>query len=63
VPGATDQGARALSAIASILGVENEKDFSDQDLQKLVDQVKDPVGTFYRFSLPVALINRRVKRG
>jgi F420-non-reducing hydrogenase small subunit len=58
-----DQGAKALSAIASILGVENDKELSDEDVQKLVDQIKDPAGTFYRFGLPVALINRRVKKG
>ena len=62
MPGTIDQGARALSAIASILGVENEEDFSEQDLRKFVDQIKNPVGMFYRFSLPVAPINRRVKK-
>jgi F420-non-reducing hydrogenase small subunit len=60
--GVVDQGARMLSAVASILGAENEKDLSDDDIQKLIDQIKDPVGTFYRFGLPVALINRRVKK-
>jgi F420-non-reducing hydrogenase small subunit len=62
-PGVLDQGAKALSAIASILGVESEKDISDESAQELVDQIKDPAGTFYRFGLPVALINKRVKKG
>jgi len=61
-PGA-DQGAKMVSAIASILGRENEKDLSEADVEKLMDQIKDPVGTFYRFSLPAALVNRRVKEG
>lgn len=56
-----DQGAKMISAIASILGVENEKDFSDEDVEKLMDQIKDPLGTFYRFTLPVALVNKRIK--
>jgi len=60
--GVIDQGAKMLSAVASMLGAENEKNLSDDDIQKLVDQIKDPVGTFYRFGLPVALINRRVKK-
>ena len=60
---AKDQGAKMVSAIASILGVENEKDLSEGDVEKLMRQIKDPVGTFYRFSLPVALVNRRVKEG
>jgi len=58
-----DQGAKMISAIASILGVENEKDLSEDEVEKLVNQIKDPVGTFYRFTLPVALINRRIKEG
>jgi F420-non-reducing hydrogenase small subunit len=56
-----DQGAKMVSAIASLLGVENEKDLPESDVEKLVDQIKDPVGIFYRFSFPVALINRRLK--
>ena len=58
-----DQGAKMISAIASILGVENEKDLSEDEAEKLLNQIKDPVGTFYRFTLPVALINRRIKEG
>ena len=57
----TDQGAKMISAIASILGVENEQDLSDEDVEALMDQIKDPLGTFYRFTLPAALINRRVR--
>jgi len=58
-----DQGAKMISAIASILGVENEKDLSEDEVEKLLNQIKDPVGTFYRFTLPVALINRKIKEG
>jgi len=58
-----DQGAKMISAIASILGVENEKDLSEDKVEKLLDQIKDPVGTFYRFTLPVALISRRIEGG
>lgn len=56
-----DQGAKMISAAASILGVEKEKEFSDEDVEKLMDQIKDPLGTFYRFALPVALINKKLK--
>ncbi len=58
-----DQGAKMISAIASLLGVENEKDLSEAEVEKLVNQIRDPLGTFYRFTLPVALINKRVKEG
>jgi F420-non-reducing hydrogenase small subunit len=62
-PEVEDQGAKMMSAIASILGVEKEKEFSDEGVEKLMDQIKDPVGTFYRFGLPVALISKKVKEG
>jgi F420-non-reducing hydrogenase small subunit len=55
-----DQGAKMISAIASILGVSQEKDLSAEDVAKLIEGIKDPVGTFYRFTLPIALINKKV---
>ena len=59
-PNSLDQGAKMLSALASVLGVENEENMSEEEIRKLVDQVKDPLGTFYRYTLPRSLINRRV---
>ncbi|MFP3975266.1 MAG: oxidoreductase [Dehalococcoidia bacterium] len=59
VDGVADQGARALSAIASILGLEGEENMPEQDVQKLVDQIVDPAGTFYRFGLPASLLRRK----
>ena len=47
-----------ISAIASILGVDDEKDLSDEDIGKLMDQIVDPAGTFYRYSLPDSLLRR-----
>jgi len=34
-----------------------EKDF---DFEKLIGQLKDPVGTFYKYGLPTSIINRSV---
>lgn len=59
--GVKDQGARMIGALASILGVEDEKRLSEEEVAGLMDQIKDPVGTFYRFTLPTALLNQ--KRG
>lgn len=59
-PASVDQGAAYLSAIASILGIEEEKELSDEEVSKLVDQIKDPLGTFYRFSLPAGLIRKAI---
>ncbi|MBN1270943.1 MAG: oxidoreductase [Candidatus Aminicenantes bacterium] len=49
-----DQGAKFLSAIASILDTDDEK-----EIEKLVDSIDDPAGTFYRFSLPASILRRK----
>jgi len=51
----TDYGAKALSAIASILDANDE-----QDIAARVAEIVDPVGTFYRYSLPASLLHHRV---
>jgi F420-non-reducing hydrogenase small subunit len=61
-PNSIDQGAKMISALASILGIEGEEKMSDENVQKLIDQVVDPVGTFYKYCLPAALINRKVMK-
>lgn len=54
-----DQGARAISTIATLLGLEDEETMSAEEVEKLIDQIVDPVGTFYRFGLAVSLIAER----
>lgn len=49
-----DQGAKFLSALASILDTNDEK-----EIEKIVDTIIDPAGTFYRFSLPHSILRRR----
>ena len=54
-----DQGAKALSIIASVLGLEEEEGMTDKEVLKLLDGIVDPAGTFYRFSLPSSLLARQ----
>ncbi|MFQ6083226.1 MAG: oxidoreductase [Candidatus Aminicenantia bacterium] len=49
-----DQGAKFLSAFASLIGTNDE-----QEIQKIVDSISDPVGTFYRFCLPSSMLKRK----
>ncbi len=57
-----DQGGSMLSAISSILAFdENESAKSEEEIEELMEQIVDPLGTFYRFTLPKSLINRVVK--
>lgn len=60
VKGVSDFGAKSLSAIASIMGIEGEEKMTDEDIQKLVDQIPDPAGLFYMYSLPSSLLRRKV---
>jgi F420-non-reducing hydrogenase small subunit len=53
-PGVIDQGAKMLSAIASIYQGNDE-----EGVNHLIDEVLDPVGTFYRFGLPDSMLKRR----
>jgi F420-non-reducing hydrogenase small subunit len=49
-----DQGAKALSAIASSLEAEDE-----EIIARLMEGIVDPAGTFYRYSLPASVLHRR----
>ena len=49
-----DQGAKALSAFASSLGAEDE-----EVIARLMEDIVDPAGTFYRYSLPASVLHRR----
>jgi F420-non-reducing hydrogenase small subunit len=51
-----DHGAKALSAIASLVEA-READ----EIASIVGEIVDPVGTFYRYSLPASLLHRRVE--
>ena len=62
-PNSPEQGAAMMSALASILGLEEEKEkYSDKDVEELIAQIKDPVGTFYMYSLPSSLLRRKVMK-
>jgi len=51
VDGVIDQGAHFLSAVASVI------DSVDQaEIRQIIDSINDPIGTFYRYSLPDSLL-------
>ena len=60
-PKEIEQGASMISALSSILGLDGEKGEA-HDVEKLIDQIKDPLGTFYWYSLPASLLRRRVMK-
>lgn len=50
-----DPGAKMMSAIGTMIDA-NEP----EEIAEIVDQIVDPAGTFYRYSLPASLIRRKV---
>jgi F420-non-reducing hydrogenase small subunit len=62
-PNSPEQGAAMIGALASILGLEGEQEhYSQEDVEKLMGQIKDPVGTFYMYSLPSSILRRKVMK-
>jgi F420-non-reducing hydrogenase small subunit len=62
-PNAPEQGSAMIGALASILGLEGEQEhYSQEDVEKLMNQIKDPVGTFYMYSLPSSILRRKVMK-
>jgi F420-non-reducing hydrogenase small subunit len=53
-PGVIDQGAKALSAIASIVECEDE-----EEAKQVMGAIPDPLRTFNRFGIPASLLRRR----
>jgi F420-non-reducing hydrogenase small subunit len=50
--GVVDQGAKLLSAIGAIVDVQEP-----EEVERLVESIVDPVGTYYRFGLPNSILS------
>lgn len=52
-PNSRDQGAKMISALASVIDSEDP-----QEIEEILDGIVDPIGTFYRFSMGKATLGR-----
>jgi len=52
--GVVDMGAKLAGSIASIIDSDDP-----EEIETIVNQIVDPVGTFYRFSLPSSILGRK----
>ena len=52
-PNSRDQGAKLLSAIASVIDSEDP-----EEIERILDGIADPIGSFYRFSLAHSTLRR-----
>jgi F420-non-reducing hydrogenase small subunit len=50
--GVVDQGAKMLSAIGALIDTDEP-----EELERILDTIVDPAGTFYRFSLPDSIMS------
>jgi F420-non-reducing hydrogenase small subunit len=50
-----DQGAKFLSALASVIDANDE-----DEIRKITDSIVDPAGIFYYYSLPASMLRRRL---
>lgn len=46
MPNVDDQGAKMLSALSSVIDAQDPI-----EIEKIIGEIADPIGTFYRFSL------------
>ena len=60
-PNQPEVGAGMITALASIIGYD-EENMSAEDVEKLMSQIKDPVGSFYMYSLPSSILRRKVMK-
>lgn len=52
-----DYGAKAASSFAAIVNKDSE-----EEIQKALEKLPDPIGSFYRYSLPASLLRRRIMK-
>ena len=50
-----DYGAKIMSSISSSIAAKTEK-----EINETLDGIPDPIGTFYRYSLPKSLLRKRI---
>jgi F420-non-reducing hydrogenase small subunit len=51
----SDPGAKMMSAIATMIDANDAK-----DIAKIINDIEDPAGTFYRFSVPGSILRRKL---
>ncbi len=56
-PNLSDQGAKMVSALSSVIDAQEP-----EEIEKILDSIPDPIGTFYRFSLAHSILRRVEKQ-
>lgn len=56
-PKVIDQGAKMVSSLGSIIDAEDP-----EEVDRILDQIPNPMGYFYRFGLPYSILRRRIMK-
>ncbi len=62
-PNQSDVGSGMITALASMLNLDGRSEaYTEEEMAELIGQIKDPVGTFYLYSLPGSILQRRTMK-
>jgi F420-non-reducing hydrogenase small subunit len=62
-PNQPEVGAGMITALAAMLDLDKERGrCTDEEVAELISQIDDPVGTFYMYSLPSSIMQRKVRK-
>ena len=64
-PNVPEQGAAMISALSAIFGYTGDPEkeiYTEKEIEDLMNQIKDPIGTFYMYSLPASILKRKVMK-
>ncbi len=61
-PEVVDMGAKLISMIGSIVYADREREVGEEHLKKVIEEIVDPAGCFYRFTLPNSILGRTHRR-
>ncbi len=54
-----DQGAKMISALGSILAIDDEEKYTAEEIYQIARKIVDPVGTFYMYSFASSFLGKR----
>ena len=58
VPTLKDPGAKIISVLGTILQCDREKQLSEEELKKTIENIHDLTGSLYSYSIPLSLIEK-----
>lgn len=61
-PNVRDPGAKYITSLASLVLIDKEKELTDEEIVRRVQEIPDPVGYFYRFTFGKGIFHKTLRR-